>query len=665
MRQLLLCCSVGVLVACFRPALPRDDVEADGSDDVSAVDLEVEVDAREQHDSEFRDGSGDCTNDEDCGGFGSTCTSGHCEGGLCVMRPKDGECDDGDLCTTGDRCENGACVGEALACASLPCMSGVCDPLTGGCVQMEVDDGGECDDADVCTVGDFCGSGNCIPGPPPDDRANDWVVRFRSDSPVSVGGVNTMGSGVVVAIAVGGSNPLNIDYGGEDVVIVSPAVNVSRYIVVALLDADGRPDWARVVLELRGEASAEQVLAIRGGPFVHAASALTLGYMQTEESGGELRTIIGILRLGDEGSEVWRRTVAMGYPEPADLSFPHVCASPGGRVAAAFPVLQDELGSFEVLASRDGQLVEDLTGFSSAGLSSGVVTWSPQGSLEQVGWVRSDEGEAFSLGCAIHDDGGVVAMGFAVGDTLVAEATASFNEIRRAKVLANEQFGWAVAFSGGGLPTSAAIIHSSVAASEGGLSTGYAFDQGVVLAGLFRGAVSVVSSTDGTLRSLPLPDPGASNDAPMAAVLELDQNLRLRAGARVEARESSWVQTVAGTLDEVLVAGGGRGLALGDGDPTERRMNYFVSMLAADDYRPVWSLELAELDSPLTGDFALGPLAVESVSATRLDESVVVGMTVKRPLSLAPHGDSIAVGGVLTGLVARRNSAGGLECLAR
>lgn len=665
MRHLLLSCSVVTSVACFRPALPRDDVEADGADDVSAVDLEVEVEASEHHDSESRDGNTDCTNDEDCSVFGSTCASHHCEVGVCVMRPKDGDCDDGDLCTTGDRCDNGTCVGEQIACASFPCMSGVCDPLTGGCVQTAVDDGGECDDGHPCTVGDSCVSGNCVPGPPPDDRANDWVVSFRSDSPVSVGGVNTMENGVVVAISVGGGNPLNIDYGGQDVVIVSPDVNVSRYIVVALLDADGRPVWARVVLELRGEASAERVLAIRGGPFVHAGSALTLGYMQTEELGGQLRTNIGILRLGFEGSEVWRRTVEMAYPEPADLSFPHVCASPGGRVAAAFPVLQDELGSFDVLASRDGQLVEDLTGFSSAGLSSGVVTWSPQGSLEQVGWVRSDTGQAFSLSCAIRDEGGVIAMGFGVGDTLVAEATNSFNEIRRAKVLSNEQFGWAAAFSGGGLPTSAAIIHSSVSASEGGLSTGYAFDQGVVLAGLFQGAVSVVSSNDGTLRSLPLPDPGASNDAPMAAVLELDQHLRLRAGTRIEARESSWVQTVSGAQDKVIVAGGGRGLVLGDEDPTEGRKNYFVSVLAAADYRPVWSLGLADLDAPLTGDFALGPLVVESVSAARLDESVVVGMTVKRPLSLAPHGDSIAVGGASTGLVARRNSAGGLECLAR
>jgi len=407
-----------------------------------------------------------------------------------------------------------------------------------------------------------------------------------------------MESGVVVAVSVSGGNPLNIDYGGQDSVIVSPDADVSRYIVVTRLGSDGRPYWARVVLEVPGEATGDRLLAIRGGPFVHADSAVTLGYMSTEESAGELRTTIGILRLGAEGSEVWRRSVAMAYPEPADFSFPHVCASPGGRVAAAFPVLQDGRGSFEVLASRDEQFVDDLTGFSSAGLSSGVVSWSPRGSLEQVGWVRSDTGQAFSLGCAIRDDGSVVVMGFAAGETLVVEATSSFNEIRRTKVLANDPFAWAAAFSGDGLPAAAAIVHSTVPASESGLSTGYAFDQGVVLAGLFQGAVSVVSSTDGTLRTLPIPDPGGSNSAPLAAVLELDQNLRLRAGTRVEARESSWIQTVVGAHDDVLVAGGGRGLLLGDEDPAEGRSNYFVTVLAADNYRPLWSLGLADLDAP-------------------------------------------------------------------
>lgn len=490
-------------------------------------------------------------------------------------------------------------------------------------------------------------------------------MSFRSDSPVSVGGVATMGSGVVVAISVGGSNPLAIEHGGADVMVAIPDVDVSRYIVVARLAMDGRPEWARVVLELRGEPRADELLAIRGGPFVHAGSAVTLGYMTTEELAAELRTTIGVLRLGAEGSEVWRRTIAMTYPEPADFSFPHVCASPGGRVAVGFPVIQDGLGSFEVLASRDEQYVEDLTGFSSAGLSSGVVTWTARGELEQVGWVRSDAGEAFSLGCAIRDDGSVVAMGFAAGDTLIVEATSSSDEVRQARVLANDQFGWAAAFSGAGLPTAASIVYSTVSAAENGLSTGHAFDQGVVLAGLFQGAVSVVSSADATLRSLPLPDPGTSNTAPMAAVLELDQSLRLRAGARIEAREISWIQTVLVSQEEVLVAGGGRGLRLGVDDGAEGRTNYFVSVLAAANYVPGWSLGLAELDAPFTGDFALDPLVVESVSAARLEDSVVVGMTVKRPLSLAPHGDAIGVGGVSVGLVARRNSAGGLECLAR
>jgi hypothetical protein len=504
-----------------------------------------------------------------------------------------------------------------------------------------------------------------MPGGPPDDLVGDWHTVLRSESPVSVGGVAAVEQDVIVAIAVRGGNPLTIVDGGQAVVTVSPSIAVSHYIVVARLDRDGSPEWARVVLQNPGEASGDELLAIRGGPFVHAGGAVTLGYMTTEVVLDDLKTSIGILRLGAEGAEVWRRTLKMTYPEPADFSFAHVCASPGGRVAASFPAIQDDLGSFEVLASRDEQLVEDLTAFSSAGLSSGVVTWSSSGELEQVGWVRSDAAEAFSLGCSVRDDGSVVAMGFARGDTLIAEATSAPNEVRQTQVLGNEQFAWAAAFSADGLPTSVAIVHSTPPSAENGLSAGFALDEGAILAGLFQGAVSVVSSSDGTLRTLQGQDPGGSSNVPMAAVLVLDKGLRLKAGARIEAGELSWVQTLVVSPEVVTVAGGGRGLPFGPVPSPDGRGNYFISVLDAGTFETRWSLGLADLESPLTGDFVLGPLVVESVSATILDHSVVVGMTANRPLSLAPHGEGIAVGSASAGIVAKRNSAGGLECLAR
>jgi len=74
-------------------------------------------------------------------------------------------CDDEDACTTGDRCVDGGCVGDAVDCDDgNVCTQDSCRATTGTCGHTPV--AGACDDGDVCTEGDACANGQCVPGAP-------------------------------------------------------------------------------------------------------------------------------------------------------------------------------------------------------------------------------------------------------------------------------------------------------------------------------------------------------------------------------------------------------------------------------------------------------------------------------------------------------------------
>ena len=75
-------------------------------------------------------------------------------------------CDDGDLCTLGDRCAGGSCrPGYDKFCPSADqCnAASVCDPATGECaarVPKSADTA--CDDRNACTLDDHCLLGSCV-----------------------------------------------------------------------------------------------------------------------------------------------------------------------------------------------------------------------------------------------------------------------------------------------------------------------------------------------------------------------------------------------------------------------------------------------------------------------------------------------------------------------
>ncbi len=103
-----------------------------------------------------------CSQDSDCptpAGQVAACTTAACVDGACVYGVQAGVCDDGDPCTTGDACSQGACAGVAVDCSELdgPCHEGTC--TAGGCVAVPVDQA--CDDGDPCTIGDACAAGVC------------------------------------------------------------------------------------------------------------------------------------------------------------------------------------------------------------------------------------------------------------------------------------------------------------------------------------------------------------------------------------------------------------------------------------------------------------------------------------------------------------------------
>ena len=101
----------------------------------------------------------DCDDDNEC-------TLDNCSPDVgCKHTPWESGCDDNNPCTTGDLCDQGLCIGQAiLECDDgNPCTQDYCDPVAGGCDHLPTD--GFCSDADACTMNDFCKNGTCVGGP--------------------------------------------------------------------------------------------------------------------------------------------------------------------------------------------------------------------------------------------------------------------------------------------------------------------------------------------------------------------------------------------------------------------------------------------------------------------------------------------------------------------
>ncbi len=154
-------CLAALIVGCSESA---DDGGVQESVDTGPADVaDVAVsDVIETDVTPLCDSDGDCDDD-------NPCTANVCAvGGVCETFAHDGlACDDGDACTTGDACNaSGQCTGQALASVpDDPCTVCTCSAEAGIVCEHAPDDTECVANPSVCTTGDSCQSGQCVPGP--------------------------------------------------------------------------------------------------------------------------------------------------------------------------------------------------------------------------------------------------------------------------------------------------------------------------------------------------------------------------------------------------------------------------------------------------------------------------------------------------------------------
>lgn len=120
-----------------------------------------------------------CTKDDKCaigkcmGGVyincddGNDCTNDMCNPNIgCVFQKvsNSAACTDGNLCTVGEKCQDGKCVGGTTPNCDdgNPCTKDYCDPKTGKCANDTLPNYTVCDDGNKCTTGDWCYKGQCF-----------------------------------------------------------------------------------------------------------------------------------------------------------------------------------------------------------------------------------------------------------------------------------------------------------------------------------------------------------------------------------------------------------------------------------------------------------------------------------------------------------------------
>jgi cysteine-rich repeat protein len=185
-------CGDGYQLTTSEPCDDGNDTNGDGCDTnctLSACGNGVQAPGEACDDGNLTNGDGcdanctltQCASQGGCFALDNDCADGVCNPttGQCEVVPlnEGGVCNGGDLCQGGGTCNDGACVGAvATDCSSLStdCVQGVCDPDTVACVAENVNDGGTCDDGNPCTTGSTCLAGVCgggVPATCDDDNA--------------------------------------------------------------------------------------------------------------------------------------------------------------------------------------------------------------------------------------------------------------------------------------------------------------------------------------------------------------------------------------------------------------------------------------------------------------------------------------------------------------
>ncbi len=163
-------------VLSLAPACGWDDLSVYA--EVDSEPLETDVGPRGEVSKEH-DAALDCTHlDEPCRLGAWDESANYCRS---VSKSDGTACDDENACTLTDACLAGVCTGsDPLPCTSeYPCnQPGACDPATGTCTSVPLEDGAECDDGDPCTDSEECIAGACVGQP----LACDDQVACTADS---------------------------------------------------------------------------------------------------------------------------------------------------------------------------------------------------------------------------------------------------------------------------------------------------------------------------------------------------------------------------------------------------------------------------------------------------------------------------------------------------
>ena len=106
-----------------------------------------------------------CDDDDDCTTDTCAADGGRAHAIDATREAKAGGCEDGDACTTLDTCKGGVCLpGAATTCDDgSVCTEDTCDSATGCSHSATQDPGKPCDDGDGCTLGDTCSGALCLP----------------------------------------------------------------------------------------------------------------------------------------------------------------------------------------------------------------------------------------------------------------------------------------------------------------------------------------------------------------------------------------------------------------------------------------------------------------------------------------------------------------------
>lgn len=404
----------GVCVgACFPPALPRPDAEDDGAEvapDGTASDTDSSIVG--------------CLKDEDCSGLDRACAVGRCETGQCVVHDASGTCDDGNKCTTGDRCEGGACVGTAVVCApASDChLGGVCDGATGHCSNPPRPDGAICDDGNFCTTGDRCGSGFCFgPGQP---ESSDFIVGIEADGSAVVTALASDVRGRATVVVASRAKQLVLtgasSAGVQNTTEERCSVRLLRFSQSAVLDAttslfdrDCASSTPPRIGSIVTPGDATSIVAGRyDGPFT-TAHGWGLGASPT---GLLVEEGVFIARVKDDGERLWSFDL-LGFSEAGDFDrSPRLSAGPGGAVAT---MIGNGRAGIRQIVDEDGVLIQESVE-EARKVSLGLV-WGPNGDLRRTVRVES-EGAILGTAAVLGPDGTLYLLGMTQAEaTLISD----------------------------------------------------------------------------------------------------------------------------------------------------------------------------------------------------------------------------------------------------